>query len=174
MQLVESLRALLLEQLSELYDGEKRVARAIAAWADACADPELQAALDTHAAETERHVTRIEEMFEAMDAVAWGSMCMGIERLIEESADHITRAEKRGRSRDAAIMAGARRVEHFEIAAYGTAAGRARLLELAQVASLLESTLAEEKTMERMLTELSRRRRSGDTVVLEKSTCTVN
>jgi ferritin-like metal-binding protein YciE len=174
MQLVESLRALLIEQLSELYDGEKRVARAIAAWADVCTDSELQAALDTHALETERHVTRIEEMFEVMDTIARGRMCTGIQRLIEESAAHLKGPFETPELRDAAIIAGARRVEHFEIAAYGTAAARARLLELGQVVSLLENTLNEEKAMEHALTVLAGHRLADRAESREKVVCTVN
>ncbi len=174
MQLVESLRALLIEQLSELYDGEKRVARAITAWADACTDPELQAALDSHALETERHVSRIEEMFEAMDTIARGRMCTGIQRMIEDSAAQLKTSFETPQQRHAAIIAGARRVEHFEVTAYGIATARARLLELGQVVFLLENTLSEEKAMEQTLTMLAARRHDERADCQEKTVCTVN
>jgi ferritin-like metal-binding protein YciE len=174
MQLVESLRALLIEQLSELHDGEKRIARAISAWADMCSDPILQSALDTHAEETERHVTRIDEIFEVLDAAPLPRTGASVQRLIEGGVSQLKCAGANPVRRDEAIIAAARRVERYEISIYADAAARARLLELGQVVRLLEDTLHEERTMARTLMAVAQRRRNAQATDGEKTTCSVN
>lgn len=174
MQLVESLRALLIEQLSGLRDGEKRIARATSAWADMCTDPILRSALDTHADETERHVTRIDEIFELLDAAPLPRMGASAQRLIEGGVSHVRSAGANPARRDEAIVAAARRVEHYEISIYADAATRARLLELGQVVRLLEDTLHEERTMERTLAAVAERRRNAQATEEKKAACLVN
>jgi ferritin-like metal-binding protein YciE len=152
---VDSLRTLLSDQLSALYDAEKRLARAVSALADVATDVELQAALDGHAAETDAHVARLEQVFDELDTLPPSRTCLGIQTLIEEGLTHLRSGFASGELLDAAIIGVAQRLEHYEIAAYGTAAAHARLLELHPIAELIEQTLDDEKAMDRTLTAIA-------------------
>jgi ferritin-like metal-binding protein YciE len=152
---VRSLRALLVEQVEELYDAEQRLARALDILANQASDLNLQSALDEHAAETQTHLARLEQVFEELDTPIHARLCIGIDTLIDAGAQHIRQPFATSDLRDVEIISSAQRLEHYEIAAYGTLAAHARLLELHRVATLLEQTLKEEKAMDRTLSDIA-------------------
>jgi ferritin-like metal-binding protein YciE len=155
MATVDSLTTLLVDELRDIYDAEKRLTKAIPKLAKASTSDELRGALESHLSETEQHVTRLEQAFEHLDEPARRKPCAGMRGLIEEGDEHIKEDFEDDGLRDATIIGAAQRVEHYEMAAYGTAVAHARLLGQAEVAELLEETLAEEKAADRKLTDIA-------------------
>ena len=150
----ESLHELLVEQLHDLYDAEKRLTKALPKMAKAATSPELKAAFKKHLTETEGHVTRLEQAFEALEEKASKKTCKAMQGLIAEGDETIEK-DAEPEVRDAALIAAAQRVEHYEIAAYGTVSAFAKLLEQRDVLKLLQATLAEEKATDEALTRLA-------------------
>lgn len=155
MATVDSLKSLLIEQLKDLYDAEKRLTKAIPKLAKASTNEELQSALHEHLDETKTQVSRIEQVFELLDERPKAKPCEGMKGLIEEGDEHAKEDYEDDDLRDAMIIGSAQRVEHYEIAGYGTAIAHARLLGLDDVVELLESTLEEEKRADVKLTEIA-------------------
>ena len=155
MATVDSLKSLLVEQVKDLYDAEKRLTKAIPKLAKASSNEELGAALEEHLGETQNHVSRLEQVFELLDERAKSKPCKAMQGLIEEGDEHAKEDYDDDDLRDAMIIGSAQRVEHYEIAAYGTAIAHARLLELDDVVELFEATLAEEKAADQKLTEVA-------------------
>jgi ferritin-like metal-binding protein YciE len=151
---IESLRELLVEQLHDLYDAEQRLTKALPKMAKAASSPELKAAFKKHLKETEGHVTRLEQAFKSLDQKASKKTCKAMQGLIAEGEDTIEE-DAEPEVKDAALIAAAQRVEHYEIAAYGTVSAYAKLLEKKDVLKLLQATLAEEKATDEALTELA-------------------
>ena len=152
---IDSLRTLLIEQLKDIYDAEKRLTKAIPKLIKAATNDELKMALQEHLGQTQEHVARLEQAFDYLDTPAKGKTCAGMKGLIEEGDEHAGEDYDDDGLRDAAIIGSAQRVEHYEIAAYGTAIAHARLLELDDVVSVLEETLDEEKNADTKLTEIA-------------------
>jgi ferritin-like metal-binding protein YciE len=144
------LRETFLTELKDLYDAEKQLIKALPKMAKAAENNELQAALQAHLQETQGHVERLEQVFEIFGEKASGKKCKGMQGLIEEGEELIEEGEG-----DAALICGAQKVEHYEIAAYGSLAAWARLMDKTEAADLLEETLDEEKTADRKLTDLA-------------------
>jgi ferritin-like metal-binding protein YciE len=155
MATVDSLKSLLIEQVKDLYDAEKRLTKAIPKLAKASTNEELNAALEQHLDETQNQVARLEQVFELLDEQARSRPCEGMKGLIEEGDEHVKEDYDDDDLRDAMIIGSAQRVEHYEIAGYGTAIAHARLLGLDDVVDLLEATLAEEKSADQKLTEVA-------------------
>jgi len=155
MATVDSLKSLLVEQIKDIYDAEKRLTKAIPKLAKASTNEELSSALQEHLDETRNHVSRLEQVFELLDERAKGKPCKAMQGLIEEGDEHAKEDYDDDDLRDAMIIGSAQRVEHYEIAAYGTAIAHARLLELNEVVDLLEETLVEEKAADAKLTEIA-------------------
>lgn len=155
MPAVNSLRELLVEELRDIYDAEKRLTKALPKISKAAAHDELKSAIDAHLEETREHVIRLEQAFEALDTPARAKTCAAMKGLIEEGDEHAGEDYADEGLKDAAIIGSAQRVEHYEIAAYGTAIAHAKLLELDDVVALLESTLEEEKAADSKLTEIA-------------------
>lgn len=155
MPAVNSLRELLVEELRDIYDAEKRLTKALPKISKASAHDELKSAIDAHLEETREHVIRLEQAFEALDTPARAKTCAAMKGLIEEGDEHAGEDYADEGLKDAAIIGSAQRVEHYEIAAYGTAIAHAKLLELDDVVALLESTLEEEKAADSKLTEIA-------------------
>ena len=155
MATVDSLKSLLVEQVKDLYDAEKRLTKAIPKLAKASTNEELQTALREHLDETETQVSRLEQVFELLDERPKAKPCEGMKGLIEEGDEHAKEDYDDDDLRDAMIIGSAQRVEHYEIAGYGTAIAHARLLGLDDVVELLESTLEEEKAADVKLTEIA-------------------
>jgi ferritin-like metal-binding protein YciE len=151
---LESLRDLLVEQLQDLYDAEKRITKALPKMAKAAASPKLKAAFQKHLAETEGQVARLEQVFEHLGAKAKKKTCKAMQGLIEEGEETI-KEDAEPEVKDAALIAAAQRVEHYEMAGYGTVRAYARLLKEAPVVSLLDQTYTEEKATDEALSELA-------------------
>ena len=155
MATVDSLKSLLVEQVKDLYDAEKRLTKAIPKLAKASSNEELITALEEHLGETRTHVSRLEQVFELLEERPKAKPCEGMKGLIEEGDEHAKEDYDDDDLRDAMIIGSAQRVEHYEIAGYGTAIAHARLLELDDVVELLEETLNEEKAADAKLTEIA-------------------
>jgi ferritin-like metal-binding protein YciE len=155
MATIDSLNGLLVAQLRDVYDAEKRLTKAIPKLARAATNDDLRAALESHLEETETQVSRLEAAFEHLGEPARAKPCAGMRGIIEEGDEHAKEDYDADDLRDAAIIGSAQRVEHYEIAAYGTAIAHARLLGRDDVVSLLTATLAEEKAADRKLTEIA-------------------
>ncbi len=151
---METLHDLLVAQLHDLYDAEQRLTRALPKMAKAATTPGLKAAFKKHLAETEGHVKRLEQAFEALDEKATKKTCKAMQGLIAEG-DETIENDAEPEVKDAALIAAAQRVEHYEIAAYGTVSAYAKLLEKSNVLKLLQATLAEEKATDEALSALA-------------------
>ena len=151
---LETLRDLLVEQLQDLYDAEKRITKALPKMAKAATSTELKAAFEKHLGETEGQVERLEKAFEAMGEKPKTKTCKAMQGLIAEGEETI-KEDAEAEVKDAALIAAAQRVEHYEMAAYGTVSAYAKLLNEKTVLKLLQETLAEEKATDEALTELA-------------------
>jgi ferritin-like metal-binding protein YciE len=151
---VENMEELMLDELKDLYSAEKQIVKALPKMAKACESDELKQAFQTHLEETKGHVERLDEIFEALGKSSRGKTCHGMQGLLEEGSEMLEEIEKGG-VRDAALISAAQRVEHYEIAAYGSVREYAKLLGKKQIVSLLEQTLEEEKATDEKLTSIS-------------------
>ncbi len=151
---LESLRDLLVEQLQDLYDAENRITKALPKMAKAATSPALKAAFEKHLRETEGQVKRLEQVFEALGETAKTKTCKAMQGLIAEGEETIAENAE-PEVRDAALIASAQRVEHYEMAGYGTVRSYAKLLKEDSCVRLLEQTLEEEKATDEALTELA-------------------
>jgi ferritin-like metal-binding protein YciE len=150
MDVMSKLRETFLEELSDLYDAEKQLTKALPKLAKAAEYDELKSAFEEHLVETQNHVNRIEQVFEIFGESAKGKKCRGMQGLLEEGEELIKEEEG-----DAAYIGGAQKVEHYEIAAYGTLRTWARHLGEEDAAKLLDETLEEEKAADQKLTSLA-------------------
>jgi ferritin-like metal-binding protein YciE len=151
---LNSLDCLFVDQLQDLYDAEQRLVQALPKMAEAAHSPSLKQAFQHHLRETQNHVKRLEHAFQSLGKPAKGKTCEAMKGLVAEGQEAID-AEGDPDVKDAALIAAAQRVEHYEIAAYGTARTFARRLRKEAVGRLLEETLAEEKTADQKLTQLA-------------------
>jgi ferritin-like metal-binding protein YciE len=154
MAAMEDLRDLLVDELRDIYDAEHRITKALPKMRKAAGSPDLQDAFDMHLQETEGQIERLEQVFDLLDEPAKRKKCEGILGLIEEG-DEMMSEDADPSVLDAALVASAQKVEHYEIAAYGTLRTYARLLGEDEVVSLLEETLDEEKATDEKLTALA-------------------
>jgi ferritin-like metal-binding protein YciE len=151
---VESLDQLLQEQLRDIYDAEKQLVKALPKMAKAADSEELGEAINEHLEVTKGHVQRLEQVFEKLGTKAKGKTCAAMKGLVEEGEEVIAQ-DATGQMKDLAIIAAAQRVEHYEIAAYGTVRTFAERLGNEEVAELLQETLTEEEETDERLTEIS-------------------
>ena len=151
---LDSLHKLYLEELHDLYSAENQLLKALPKMAKAAASDELKQAFEDHLDETKDHVERLEDIFAALDESPKGKTCYGMKGLIEEGSEML---EKNGEESvlDAGIIGAAQKVEHYEIASYGTARTFATLLGEDEAADLLQQTLDEEGETNKRLTELA-------------------
>jgi ferritin-like metal-binding protein YciE len=150
---LDSLQNLFVEELRDIYNGEKQLLKALPRMAKAAEAPPLQQAFTKHLKETEGHVQRLERIFRDLGQAVRGKHCKGMEGLIEEGKEKMAE-EGEGPVIDAALIASAQKVEHYEMAAYGCLRTYAQLLGLTNAAKLLEQTLAEEEAADKKLTQL--------------------
>lgn len=144
------------EHLKDLYNAEKQLVAALPALAKGAEEPSLRQAFEEHLAATKGHVTRLESVFELMGMPARGKTCVGMKGLIDEGKEVLAeRNGSNGAAIDAALIAAAQKVEHYEISAYGSAKAFAELLDMSDVAELLQSTLDEENEANDMLTSIA-------------------
>ncbi|PYR77626.1 MAG: ferritin-like domain-containing protein [Acidobacteria bacterium] len=148
------LEALLVEELKDLYSAENQIIKALPKMAKAATHAELRAAFEEHLAQTRGHVARLDEIAAELEVSSLkGKKCRGMEGIIEEGKERIDELEDE--MLDAGLIEAAQKVEHYEIAGYGTARAHARLLGLSKVAKLLQQTLDEEGKTDKKLTELA-------------------
>jgi ferritin-like metal-binding protein YciE len=148
------LRHLYVAELKDIYNAENQLLKALPKMAGAATSPDLKAGFEEHLEQTEGHVARLEQIFKTLGESPKGKKCKGMEGLVAEGAEMIDE-NPAPEERDAGLISAAQRVEHYEIAAYGTVATFAKLLGENQAVSLLRQTLAEEKETDEKLTELS-------------------
>jgi ferritin-like metal-binding protein YciE len=150
----ETLKELLVEELQDLYSAENQLLKALPKMAKAASNPKLKAGFEQHLKETKGHVDRLEKMCKALDEKPKGPKCKAMEGLIEEG-EEIIKEHDDPEVLDAGLICAAQKVEHYEIASYGTARAWAELLNETQVVKLLEQTLDEEKATDEKLTKLA-------------------
>ena len=153
---LETLRDLYVEELKDLYSAEKQIIKGLAKMTKAASHPELKQAFTRHAQLTEKHVERLERICADLEVSPRGKKCVGMEGLIEEAADLI-REKPEADVLDAGLIAAAQHVEHYEMAGYGCVRTYARQLGYADQADLLQTTLDEEGTSDKILTEIAER-----------------
>lgn len=140
--------------LKDIYFAEKKILTALPKLARAAQSDELVAAFEKHRAETEEHVSRLEQVFELIDEKPHGKTCPAIMGLVEEGQD-IAKEYKDSPALDAGLVAAAQAVEHYEIARYGTLCTWARELGIKEAVNLLSRTLAEEEKTDALLSRLA-------------------
>ncbi|PYX58378.1 MAG: ferritin-like domain-containing protein [Acidobacteria bacterium] len=150
-----SLQELYVDNLKDLYSAENQLVKALPKMAKAASSDELRQGFEEHLEQTRGHVQRLEQVFEMLGENPKGKKCAGMEGLIKEGSE-IMDEDFEGAVMDAALISAAQRVEHYEIAAYGTVCAFAELLEENEHATLLGETLQEEKETDEKLTELSK------------------
>lgn len=151
---VKTMEDLFLEEIRDLLDAEKQITKALPKMAKAAKSPELSAAFNDHLEETRGHVERLERIFSDIGAKSGGVKCKGMEGLLKEG-DDMVRLTDPGTVRDAGLISAAQRVEHYEMAGYGSARTFAQLLGRDQAADLLDQTLDEEKAADEKLTDIA-------------------
>ena len=149
-----SLDDLFLDQIQDLYDAENRITKALPKMIDAAHSPALKQALESHLRETEGHVSRLEDVFRQIGKDSKRETCLAMKGIIEEGST-VIEAKGNAEVKDAALIAAAQRVEHYEMAGYGTARTFALQLGRRDVASILEQTLKEEKAADQKLTNIA-------------------
>jgi len=151
---MKTLEDLLHHELKDLYSAEKQLTKALPKMAKAASSDDLQNAFQTHLTETEHQIARLEDILEKLQIPLRAHKCKAMEGLIEEGKE-ILEEEMDEQVRDAALIAAAQRVEHYEIAGYGCARTFARQLGHDEIADTLQTTLDEEKATDEKLTELA-------------------
>ena len=151
---LENLQQLFLKELRDLYDAEKQITEALPKMIDAARHSELKSALQDHLHVTKQQISRLDRVFQMLQEKPTGETCKGMKGLLKEG-DELTSAEGDPSTVDAAIITAAQRVEHYEMAGYGTVRTYAELLGQQQIATLLQQTLDEEKTADETLTNIA-------------------
>ena len=149
-----TLHDLMVHELKDLYSAERQLVQALPRMSKNANSDELRTAFDSHLAETEEHVVRLETILESMGESPHGQKCHGMEGLIEEGKT-LLKEDADPDVLDAGIIVAAQKVEHYEIAGYGAVCEYARMMGHTQALQLLERTLEEEKNADRKLNELA-------------------
>jgi ferritin-like metal-binding protein YciE len=153
---IESIDAMLTEELKDLYDAEKQLVQALPKMAKAASEPALKSGFENHLEQTKQHVSRLEKAFELLGAKPKTKPCEAMKGLIAEAQSHMKEKADAGLM-DAILIASAQKVEHYEIAGYGNVKAMAEAMGNQDLAKLLESTLHEEKDADEKLTQIGRR-----------------
>ena len=148
------LEELLEDELKDLYSAENQLVKALPKMAKAASSPELRRAFERHLEETKRQVERLNMIGETLEMKMTGKKCKGMEGLIEEGKEIMSEGLEEN-ALDAGLIGAAQKVEHYEIAAYGTARAHAEMLGYTKVARLLQQTLNEEGATDKKLTQLA-------------------
>ena len=151
---LDLLDELLHEELKDIYDAEKQLTKALPKLVKKATASELKDAFEGHLRQTEDHIGRLEQVFEMLGVPARAKKCVGMKNLLAEGDEMIGEAEDDA-ARDAVMIAAAQKVEHYEIASYGTVRTWANLLGKTDIAALLEDTLEEEKEADQKLTGIA-------------------
>jgi ferritin-like metal-binding protein YciE len=151
---LNSLQDVFVEQIGDLYSAEQQLVTALPKVAGAATDDKLRMALNEHLEETRGHVRRLEDIFQQLGVAAPNEQCKGMQGLVEEG-EQIVEAQGDPAAKDAALIAAAQRVEHYEIAGYGTARTLADELGFDEAKDLLNDTLDEESDADEKLTKIA-------------------
>lgn len=151
---IKTLEDLFIHELSDVHSAERQISKALPRLARAAENPELTAAFETHLEETVGQIERLDQVVELLGIRLKRIKCAAMEGLVEEGKEVIDSVEK-GPVRDAALVGGAQKVEHYEIAAYGTLCALAKQLGYDDAVKLLKATLEEEKATDEKLTILA-------------------
>ena len=149
------LKKLYVDELKDLYSAENQMVKALPKLAKAATSDDLRAGFEEHLEQTKEHVQRLEQIFTSLDESPKGKKCAGMQGLVAEGGE-VMKEDFEGAVMDAALIGAAQRVEHYEIAAYGTVLEFAELLGESDHVSLLKQTLEEEKATDEKLTELAK------------------
>jgi ferritin-like metal-binding protein YciE len=150
-----TLQQLFTDELHGLYDVERQLAEALPRMAAAAHGQALRAVLTSHLEETRMHLTRLRETFALLGRQPDGRRCLGMAGILAEGSRLLDDASLPGAVRDAGLIAGAQKAQHYEMCAYGTCVAWARALGLHQIAARLEETLIEEKAADQALSDLA-------------------
>jgi ferritin-like metal-binding protein YciE len=148
---ISTIQDLFLDELKDIYSAEKQAIRSYPRIAKAASSDELKQALQKHLEQTKGQLERLDKAFEILEKRAGGKTCEAMKGLLEEAAEAVEEIE-RGPVLDVAIIAAAQRMEHYEIAAYGTVATLAEAMGQTEIQQLLAETLQEEKETDELLT----------------------
>jgi ferritin-like metal-binding protein YciE len=151
---MDNLRQLFVDELKDLYDAEHQITKALPKMQQAAKSDRLKEAFDMHLKQTQQQIKRLEQVFQTVNMQASGKTCKGMQGIIEEGSE-MMREDADGDVKDAALIAAAQKVEHYEIAGYGTARTYAEMLGLEQAADLLQETLDEEAETDERLTDIA-------------------
>ena len=149
------LKTLFTDELRDILWAEKHLLKALPKMAKGATSEELRSSLEQHVAETQNQISRLEQVFEILGEKATGKKCEAMEGLVEEGKGMMEDTEEGSLTRDAAIISASQKIEHYEIASYGTLRTLANTLGLADAAQLLEETLEEEKNTDVKLTKIA-------------------
>lgn len=153
---VDTIDRLFVEELKDLYSAEHQITKALPKMAKASTSGELRKAFEHHLEETRGQIQRLEQIFSLLDKSPKGKTCAGMKGLLEEGSEMLGETEE-GAVRDAAMVSAAQRVEHYEMAGYGSVRTYAEILGKTEIAQLLQETLEEEKAADKKLTEVAKR-----------------
>jgi ferritin-like metal-binding protein YciE len=152
---VDTIEKLFVDELKGLYSAENQITKALPKVAKASTSEDLRAAFESHLGETEEQIKRLEEIFTMLDVSPKGKTCVAMKGLLEEGSEVLEDTQE-GAVRDAAMISAAQRVEHYEMAGYGSVRTYAELLGQDEIVALLSETLEEEKSADSKLTEISK------------------
>lgn len=151
---VRTVQDLFVEELRDIYHAEKQITKALPKMAKAASNPELRQAFELHLEQTKGQIERLEQVFEELDVAKRGKRCEAMEGLIEEARSTMEEIEDKS-VLDVGMIINAQKVEHYEIAGYGSLVALARQLGQDKVVSLLEETLNEEKETDQKLNQIA-------------------
>jgi ferritin-like metal-binding protein YciE len=154
MATMKNLEDAFVEELKDILHAEKQLIKALPKMSKAAHDPELKQAFDTHNRETQEQIKRLERVFESMDRSPRARRCEAMEGLVKEG-EHMIQEKAEPEVNDAVLIASAQKIEHYEIASYGTVCAWAEQLGLNDAAELLKQTLSEEKQTDQKLNHLA-------------------
>ena len=153
---LETLRDVFIEQLKDIYSAENQILKALPKLAKTASSPDLRQAFEEHLEQTRNQVQRLDQVMEMIDETGKGKKCKGMEGLLEEGKETLEmKGEASPAALDAALIADAQRVEHYEIAVYGTLCAYAKQLGLRDAMELLHKTRQEEEQPDERLTEIA-------------------
>jgi ferritin-like metal-binding protein YciE len=153
---VDSIEKLLVEELKDMHSAETQITKTLPKLIKAASSTDLKKALENHLKETEGQIERLDQIFEILGKKSADKTCAGMKGILTEGSEMLQETET-GNVRDAALISAAQRVEHYEMAAYGTLRSYAEQMDQAEIADLLQETLEEEKAADEKLTEISKK-----------------
>ena len=144
-----------IDELRDIYGAEKQLAQVLPKLRAAATSPDLSMAFEDHLGATQNHISRLEQIFTLLDTKVETKKCEGMDGLIKEGEKVIQDTEKGSATRDVGLIMSAQKVEHYEIAAYGTLRQLAKTIDKAEISQMLEQTLLEEKETDMLLSNLA-------------------